>query len=127
MAVFILSSAAGLRPSWTRWLGVNEEEACASLDALARRLHLAPEQHPLCDHFVQKMLKSISRAAVPVPGDGWDQGKSVALDHWLRLEIAAGCFLGAVEEARDSFGRVYAILSPAQQHFIDQAITCRGT
>jgi hypothetical protein len=40
----------------------------------------------------------------------------------LRLEIAAGRFLGAIEEARESFCQVHAILTPAQREILDDAI-----
>jgi hypothetical protein len=90
-----------------------------------RGVHLTPEQGALWDRFVEKLRKGASAAAVPDPGDGWDLGKSAALDQLLRLEIAAGCFLGAIEDARDCFSRLYAILSPTQQRLVDGVISSR--
>jgi len=125
MAISSPTPPPTLPHSWTRWLGANERETRAFVDGLAQRLRLTPEQRPLWDRFVEKLRRSGSAAALPDPGEGWDHGQSAALDNLLRLEIAAGRFLGAIEEARDDFGRVYAILSPVQRSLVDAAISKR--
>jgi hypothetical protein len=107
--------------AWTRWIAGSSgaQEIRAALADMATRLELSAAQRPLWRLFVEKLLIGFTASAAPDPGDGWDLGKSPALDHMLRLEIAAGRFLGAVEDARESFGRVYASLTPAQRDILD--------
>lgn len=110
--------------AWTRWIADSsgEREMRAALARMAARLELGAAQRPLWLCFVDKLLAGFTASRAPDPGDGWDLGKSPALDHMLRLEIAAGRFLGAIEEARESFGLVYAILTPAQRQILDDTI-----
>jgi hypothetical protein len=109
--------------AWSRWIdpATDNPDTRAKLDALSRRLGLAEEQMSLWSVFVERLLQSFEVAAAPDPGDGWDMGKSAALDLFLRVEIAAGRFLGAIEDARAAFARLYAVLTPAQQRLLDQA------
>jgi hypothetical protein len=109
---------------WTRRIGggCGEHEMRAALARVATRLELSAAQQTLWTFFVEKLLSGFAASRAPDPGDGWDLGKSPALDHMLRLEIAAGRFLGAIEEARESFGHVHAILTPAQREVLDDAI-----
>jgi hypothetical protein len=48
-------------------------------------------------------------------------GKSTALDLFLRVEIAAGRFLNAIEDARSAFAQLYSALTPPQQSVLDHA------
>lgn len=110
--------------AWTRWIADSsgEHEMRAILARLATRLELSAAQQSLWVRFVEKLLAGFAASGAPDPGDGWDLGKSPALDRMLRLEIAAGRFLGAIEAARESFGAVYAILTPVQRGVLDEAI-----
>jgi hypothetical protein len=119
----VLPSALFRQRAWSRWVdpAANDPDARARLDALSRRLVLAEEQMPLWSVFVERLLKSLEAATAPDPGDGWDMGRSAALDLFLRVEIAAGRFLGAIEDARAAFMRLYAGLSPTQQRILDEA------
>lgn len=109
--------------AWSRWIdgATDDADTRARLDDLSRRLALAEEQMPLWSAFVDRLLQSLEAAAAPDPGDGWDMGKSAALDLFLRVEIAAGRFLGAIEDARAAFARLYPVLTPAQQRVLDHA------
>jgi hypothetical protein len=95
-----LASALFRQRAWSRWVDPTGDypDARARLDALSRHLALAEEQMPLWSVFVERLLKSLEAATAPDPGDGWDMGKSAALDLFLRVEIAAGRFLGAIED-----------------------------
>lgn len=113
------------RRSWPRWLSASEEETRVFVGDLGRRLDLTPAQRPLWDHFSDWLARCAAAAAMPDPGDGWDQRQSAAHDELLRLEIAAGRLLGAVEETRACCNRLYACLSPMQCRLVDAAISSR--
>jgi hypothetical protein len=116
------------RPAWTGWIaGAScQEDLRAALVGLRARLVLSREQLPLFDLFIEKMVGSFTVSDAPDPGDGWDMGKSAALDRLLRLEIAAGRFLGAIEETRESFARLYAVLDTRQRRIADTALMSEG-
>jgi hypothetical protein len=113
------------RPAWTGWIAAasGEAELRAALAQLAAGLSLSREQTPFFELFSEKLLGGFLAADAPDPGDGWDMGRSAALDRLLRLEIAAGRFLGAIEEARDGFARLYAILDSRQREIADSVLT----
>jgi hypothetical protein len=113
------------RPAWTGWIAAASDrgELRATFTRLAAQLCLSPEQLPLFELFTQKLLHGFVAAEAPDPGDGWDMGKSAALDRLIRLEIAAGRFLGAIEDARETLARLYAVLDSHQRQTVDAALT----
>jgi hypothetical protein len=116
-----LASRLFREQAWSRWMdGATDNELREGLAALFCKLGLDDVQIPLWLSFVHKLHQSLHAAAAPDPGDGWDTSKSAALDFFLRLEIAAGRFLGAIEDARSAFARLYAVLTPTQQHILDR-------